>query len=213
MPSTGSGSSPTPSPRGRRYLAILETDITRHQRRKRFLKSIGENKSLNYLLYGLPGTGKTTLVRTLGSKLGFSIYIVNPNGIVESRLNDVLNPKSGSQPIILLFEDFDRFLEDPSPGKAALMSQILNSLDGLDGLDSKSNVSRFFTGNNCEIIFKNTALNNRMCSRFKFDLPPRRCIEESLTACSPSTPHPIPGARTRIARAWIRLIRTSSSLP
>ncbi|AYV83481.1 MAG: AAA family ATPase [Hyperionvirus sp.] len=149
------------------YVDNIERDISNFSLHSEFLNSIGENKSLNYLLYGPPGTGKTTLIRTLASKHNFAIFIVNPNGLDYSHLADVLNPRMDVVgPKLLLFEDFDRFLEDGS--KEIVMSQILNSLDGLD---DSSNILRFFTGNNCDVIFKNKALINRMSAKFKFDYP------------------------------------------
>lgn len=149
------------------YIENIEKDISNFTIHSDFLSSLGESKSLNYLLYGPPGTGKTTLIRTLASKHNYAIFIVNPNGLDYTHLVEILNPKMDIPgPKLLLFEDFDRFLEDGS--KEIVMSQILNSLDGLD---DSSNIMRFFTGNNCEVIFKNKALINRMSAKFKFDYP------------------------------------------
>ena len=56
------------------------------------------------------------------------------------------------------------------------MSQILNSLDGFD---DHSDVIRFFTGNNCDIIFQNPALTNRMI-KFEFHYPTREYFAQKL---------------------------------
>ncbi|AYV81087.1 MAG: AAA family ATPase [Harvfovirus sp.] len=149
------------------YIENIEKDIRNFTLHSDFLNKIGESKSLNYLLYGPPGTGKTTLIRTLASKHNFTICIINPNGLDYKNLVTALNPVIDVPgPKILLFEDFDRFLQDGS--KDIVMSQILNSLDGLD---DSSNILRFFTGNDCDVIFGNKALINRMSAKFKFSYP------------------------------------------
>jgi hypothetical protein len=152
------------------YLASIEKDINNLEKHNDFLESIGESKSLNYLLYGPPGVGKTTLIRTLASKYNLPVFIVNATGINCQYLPRVMNPvvsgTNENQQKILLFEDFDRFLEDDKID--TMMSTILNSMDGFD---DKGKVIRVFTGNNCHKIFSNPALINRMVHKFKFELP------------------------------------------
>ena len=81
---------------------------------------------------------------------------------------------------ILLFEDFDRYLEGALISQqSGAMSDILNTLDGIN---SGEGTVRFFTGNNCDIIFRNSALINRMSACFKFDLPGREMYEKKLDA-------------------------------
>lgn len=160
------------------YIKRIERDIKTMVQYSDFLQSIGERRSMNYLLYGPPGVGKTTLIRTFASKYNYPIYIVNPNGINVDQIKTILSPpnyhpEGGVK--ILLFEDFDRFLEDPKI--STIMASILNALDGLD---DDSGVIRFFTGNNCESIFSNKALINRMCGRFKFDYPHRDMYLQKL---------------------------------
>lgn len=150
------------------YIKSIEKDINNFIKYEEFLRSIGETKSINYLLYGPPGTGKTTLIRTFASKYNYPIFIVNPNNLDYRHLKNVLNPSNffGNQIKILLFEDFDRFLENEHIN--SVMSQILNSLDGLD---DKGNIIRFFSANKSEIILSNEALVNRMSNKFKFGYP------------------------------------------
>jgi SpoVK/Ycf46/Vps4 family AAA+-type ATPase len=116
------------------------------------------------------------------------IFIVNPNNLDAAHLGQVLNARLYNNSAdddfdddgnikfrMLLFEDFDRFLE--SKKTSELMSQILNALDGIT---DKGNVVRFFTGNNCDIIFKNSALINRMHSKMEFKAPTRDMFKEKL---------------------------------
>ncbi|AYV82507.1 MAG: AAA family ATPase [Hyperionvirus sp.] len=115
------------------------------------------------------------MIRAFASKYNYPIYIVNPGNINLDYLDKILSPKSSNETIILVFEDFDRFLENRKA--APVMSQILNSLDGLQ---DSSNVIRFFTGNDCDVIFNNKALINRMSAKFKFDYPTRDMFKVKL---------------------------------
>jgi AAA+ superfamily predicted ATPase len=149
------------------YFKSIENDIENHKKHEKLLKSIGEFKSLSYLLYGAPGTGKTTLIKALSSKYNMDVYVINSITVRSSNISKILNPgKAAAKNVILLFEDFDRFLEDSET--KILMGQILNAMDGFD---DTANTIRFFTGNNCDIIFNEKALINRISGKYKFDYP------------------------------------------
>jgi hypothetical protein len=157
------------------YLDTINKDIQNYVKYNQYLNSIGECSSLNYLLYGLPGTGKTTLINELCSKNNYPVFIVNPNKMPKDDIDKVLNPKRiGIK--ILLFEDFDRFME--AKDVSSITSQILNSLDGFD--DNSSGIIRFFSANNPNIIFENEALVSRMNGKFKFEAPTRDMFEQKL---------------------------------
>lgn len=169
--------------------AVLDNivkDLHNHQKHQAILKKLDEDKPMNILLYGAPGTGKTSTIMALASMNSLPIYIVNANGMKFDNLQAALSPRrdvdeTGTR--ILLFEDFDRFLEHQDI--STVMSQILNALDGIDNADSRT--VRIFTGNNADAIFGNPAMINRMTSRFYFP-PPTRVVlekrfEQILTAC------------------------------
>ena len=136
-------------------------------------KSIGEElSSFNYLLYGPPGTGKSTFIKVLATYLDVPLYIVN-HVISDQKvdLDILMRVRDGG---ILVFEDFDRFLES----KEINMSEILNSIDGVTNNDV---TIRIFTANNINIIENNPALNNRLHAKFEFVFPKR---EEYLSKFS-----------------------------
>jgi len=158
------------------YFKSIEKDIDSHKKNTRKLKLIGEFKSLTYLLYGIPGTGKTTLIKALSSKYNMDVYVVNSIHAKSSNLGQMLNPGKGKDKnVILLFEDFDRFIEKED--NKELMGIILNALDGFDDTD---NTIRFFTGNNCEVIFNEQALINRVSGKYKFGYPTREMFSAKL---------------------------------
>lgn len=57
------------------------------------------------------------------------------------------------------------------------MGLILNALDGFD---DTNNTIRFFTGNNCDTIFNEKALINRISGKYYFDYPSREMFKNKL---------------------------------
>ncbi len=160
-------------------LDTIRTVLDKYQDHHEILQKLDENKPLNILLYGPPGVGKSSLIMTLAALKSWPIYMVNANGLNYNNLQAALSPSRSADDTrmrVLLFEDFDRFLNH---GHVDLvMSQVLNALDGVDNTDSRT--VRFFTGNDCEAIFANPAMINRMSFRFRFSPPTREMLEKRL---------------------------------
>jgi hypothetical protein len=155
------------------FLDQIKHEISVHMKNMSLLMSIGESRSLNYALQGPPGVGKTTMIKSLASQLKLPVCIVNPTEIKSNLISMVLNPTIPNYnrkeiPLLVVFEDFDRFLKGNIDNGNSVMSQILNSLDGFE---DKSNVIRFFTANDPDIISQCEALANRMSRTLTFTYP------------------------------------------
>jgi hypothetical protein len=155
----------------------MTRSLTTYTQRAGLLRRLGEGGSLNYMLAGPPGTGKTSTVMTVAGAFGLDVYVI------ENMTPDALKaPKAALEPsvkpCILLFED------------KVSTSQLLNSIDGVD---SGARVIRFFTANNAGVVASNAALANRMSECFVFSIP----SVEILRRPTSLTPRAPPGAQPR----------------
>lgn len=116
----------------------------------------------NYLLYGKPGTGKTSLIFSLASEMNYDIKIIDLSSFndLNSLLYQIYNCQNNT---FLVFEDIDamnnnfenREIESkpiennmiPNKPKELSLSILLNLLDGLY---TKEGMISFFTTNHIE---------------------------------------------------------------
>jgi chaperone BCS1 len=85
--------------------AILD-DLDRFLRRKSFYKKVGKPWKRGYLLYGHPGTGKTSLIAAMANYLKFDVYDLELSG-VDSNANLMMSLRNTSNRSILVVEDID----------------------------------------------------------------------------------------------------------
>lgn len=113
---------------------------------KEWYEERGINYKLTYLLHGLPGTGKSSLIVALASLFDKSIYMVNVNSISDEDFQRQL-ANVGENSFIVI-EDIDvseatasratskDFEEEKVVKKSPLsMSTLLNCLDGISSLN------------------------------------------------------------------------------
>ena len=145
---------------------LLEDIATFKRSRKRY-RSLGIPYHRGYLFYGLPGTGKTSLVSAIGEKFGMSIYAINLAHFNDRSLVSAMNEVD--QNSVILFEDIDCMKSgdarpqvetaspeaQPRPSGAkedrfgVTLSGLLNALDGFSAPD---NVLFVMTSNHIEAL-------------------------------------------------------------
>ncbi|XP_022762875.1 AAA-ATPase At3g50940-like [Durio zibethinus] len=109
-------------------MALIE-DLDRFTRRKEFYRRVGKAWKRGYLLYGPPGSGKSSLVATMANYLKFDVYDLDLKEVqCDSDLRRLLIG-TGNRSIIVI-EDIDNSLNSAEDDKVTF-SGLLNFIDGL----------------------------------------------------------------------------------
>jgi SpoVK/Ycf46/Vps4 family AAA+-type ATPase len=147
------------------------------------LKKVGRTASLNYLLYGDPGTGKTSTIKAIGSMYNMDIYIASFNQHVNEDIIQRIMTPIVKQNVLLLVEDFDRYLTSETSSR-----QVSSFLNALDGVEPSDGVIRFFTANDPSIIAENKALLSRMQRIIKYGAPSADSIAKRVVQIFENAP-------------------------
>lgn len=122
---------PTPD----NVVAQLCEDIQRFRSRRKWYQKRGVPWRRGYLLYGVPGTGKTSIIRSLATELnlGLAAISIAQAGLSDDELTQALQyPPRQS---IIVLEDVDAAFAARKRGSDAAsnvtFSGLLNALDGL----------------------------------------------------------------------------------
>ncbi|KAI8872339.1 hypothetical protein GQ42DRAFT_119516 [Ramicandelaber brevisporus] len=106
-----------------------------------------------YLLYGVPGSGKSSFIQALAGELGYNICLLNlaERGLTDDRLNHLLSV--APERSLVLLEDIDAAFAKRDPNaREGFQSSVTFSglLNALDGVASSEERMVFMTTNHIE---------------------------------------------------------------
>lgn len=171
----------------------LIDNFTKEDTRKEYVER-GDTYKMSFLLTGIPGSGKSSLIKAIGAKYRRNIYYLNFSKTLQ---DDILLDLMAKIPVnsILAIEDADSyFTDDKTSDINVSQSIILNILDG--GNDSFfDNVLIFITANDINKLSPAMKRPGRINHIVKFDYPCKAEIEKAFLKYV--TPHPDNAERFR----------------
>lgn len=106
-----------------------------------------QNGAGGVLLYGLPGSGKTMLMRALAGELGVPVFVINAANVLSKWLGEAeqrlaaLFAEATKHPIALIFIDEIEAIapsRDKAEGNSAMQRLLTQLLQELDGFEQRS---------------------------------------------------------------------------
>ncbi len=141
-------------------------------------KSFGPWAPKNILFYGLPGTGKTMLVKALSNELDTQLYLIKATSLIgehvgdaSSKIHDLYKKASENAPSIIFIDEIDAIaLHRSFQSLRGDVSEIVNSLlTEMDGIDENESVITIGATNNPSSI--DLAVRSRFEEEIEFKLP------------------------------------------
>ena len=151
----------------------------------------------NYLLYGPPGNGKTSMIRALAYHYKRDLYMLNVADTISDRAlqSQLLSVKPNS---IVVIEDIDAALgnldrkEDKSKDGSKDQLKLSSLLNVLDGVTTKSGIVFFLTTNYPERLDSALTRSGRIDRKFEFPDPSKEESEAYVSTFFPSEEVSIP---------------------
>lgn len=141
----------------------------------------------NYLFSGPPGTGKSSVIKTLASELDLELYILN---LASSRLTDCdlqVLFHSLDTPCILALEDIDRVFDNFSVNQTNSQISFSHLLNLLDGLMSRKGLMVIMTCNDDQLMQDALGRYGRVDRKVKFDNADRHSMKNMFLSFYPES--------------------------
>ena len=141
-------------------------------------ESFGPWAPKNILFYGLPGTGKTMLVKALSNELEVPLYLIKATSLIgdhvgdsASKIHDLFKKASENAPSIIFIDEMDAIALDRSfQSLRGDVSEIVNSLlTEMDGINENESVITIGATNNPTCL--DYAVRSRFEEEIEFKLP------------------------------------------
>lgn len=141
-------------------------------------KKFGQWAPKNILFYGLPGTGKTMLVKALANELDVPLHLIKSTSLIgdhvgdgASKIHELFKKASENSPSIIFIDEMDAIALDRSfQSLRGDVSEIVNSLlTEMDGISENESVITIGATNNPTSL--DFAVRSRFEEEIEFKLP------------------------------------------
>jgi SpoVK/Ycf46/Vps4 family AAA+-type ATPase len=161
----------------------MKNDITKMvdefiQNKERYTK-FGRMYKIGFLFTGVPGSGKTSLVKSIALKHQRPVYTISfSRSLTEEKLFDLVHDMKDDS--ILLLEDIDSFFVERKPEESTCVSfsALINILDGV--LSNGNGIMTFMTANDPKLLDKALIRPGRIDKIVHFDYPKKSEIKEAF---------------------------------
>jgi predicted AAA+ superfamily ATPase len=139
--------------------------------------SRGDTYKKVFLLAGIPGSGKSSLIKAMAAQYNRNIYYLNfSKKLVDDIFVDIMNKVAEN--CILVIEDIDSYFDEEGKTEVNItQSMLLNVLDGAYD-NCLNNVLIFITANDINKIDYRVKRPGRINKIFTFDYPEKSEIEQ-----------------------------------
>lgn len=148
------------------------------QNKERYMK-FGRMYKIGFLFTGVPGSGKTSLVKSIALKHQRPVYTISfSRSLTEEKLFDLIHDMKDDS--ILLLEDIDSFFVERKPEDTTCVSfsALINILDGV--LSNGNGIMTFMTANDPKLLDKALIRPGRIDKIVHFDYPKKPEIKEAF---------------------------------